>query len=146
MSIKRVTPAELTWVNQQYEHIGFQPSTLDNEIIAIVMSQDDDAGVGRLVKLNDHEAELGGIYILDEFRGQSLAHEIVAFLVEESKRLGLETVYCIPFEELQHFYKKFGFHEFDVSAPIVEPKILAKYHWCLERYDKKVLLLKLDHG
>lgn len=146
MSIKRVTPAELTWVNQQYEHIGFQPSTLDNEIIAIVMSQDDDAGVGRLVKLNDHEAELGGIYILDEFRGQSLAHEIVAFLVDESKRLGLETVYCIPFEELQHFYKKFGFHEFDVSAPTVEPKILAKYHWCLERYDKKVLLLKLNHG
>ncbi|MGG3508372.1 GNAT family N-acetyltransferase [Paenibacillus sp. FSL W8-0187] len=106
MSIKRVTQAELPWVNQQYEHIGFQPSSLDNEIIAIVMSQDDYAGIGRLVKLNDHEAELGGIYILDKFRGQSLAHEIVTFLVEESKRLGLDTVYCIPFEELQHFYKR----------------------------------------
>lgn len=146
MSIKRVTPAELPWVNQHYEHIGFQPSSLDNEIIAIVMSQDDYAGVGRLVKLKEHEAELGGIYILDKFRGQSLAHEVVSFLVEESKRLGLKTVYCIPFEELQHFYKKFGFHEVDVNAPAVEPKISAKYHWCLERYDKKVLLLKLSHG
>lgn len=71
MSIKRVTQAELPWVNQHYEHIGFQPSSLDNEIIAIVMSQDDYAGVGRLVRLNEHEAELGGIYILDKFRGQS---------------------------------------------------------------------------
>ena len=137
MSIKRVTQAELPWVNQHYEHIGFQPSSLDNEIIAIVMSQDDYAGVGRLVRLNEHEAELGGIYILDKFRGQSLAHEVVSFLVEESKRLGLKTVYCIPFEELRHFYKKFGFHEVDVNAPAVEPKISAKYHWCLERYDKK---------
>ena len=80
-----MTPTELVWVNQQYERIGFQPSSLDNEIIAIVMSQDDYAGVGRLVKLNEHEAELGGIYILDKFRGQSLAHEVVSFLVEESK-------------------------------------------------------------
>ncbi|MBY0160864.1 GNAT family N-acetyltransferase [Paenibacillus lautus] len=145
MSIKRVTPTELVWVNQQYERIGFQPSTLDHEVIAIVMSQDHFAGVGRLVKLNEHEAELGGIYILDKFRGQSLAHEVVSFLVEESKRLGLKTVYCIPFEELQHFYKKFGFHEFDVSAPAVDSKILTKYHWCLETYDKNVLLLKLSH-
>lgn len=52
MSIKRVTPAELLWVNQQYERIGFQPSTLDHEVIAIIMSQDHYAGVGRLVKLN----------------------------------------------------------------------------------------------
>lgn len=140
-----MTPTELVWVNQQYERIGFQPSTLDHEVIAIVMSQDDYAGVGRLVKLNEHEAELGGIYILDPFRGQSLAYEIVSFLVEESKRQGIKTVYCIPFEELQHFYKKFGFHEFDVSASSVDSKVLTKYQWCLETYDKNVLLLKLNH-
>lgn len=146
MSIKRVTAAELDWVNRQYEQIGFKPSKLDNEIIAIVLSQGHYAGVGRLVMLNEHEAEMGGIYILDAFRGQSLALEIVSFLVEEAKRQNLKTLYCIPFEELQRFYNKFGFHEFDMTAPKVDPRIIEKYHWCLETYDKNVLLLKLTHG
>ncbi|MDH6675429.1 N-acetylglutamate synthase-like GNAT family acetyltransferase [Paenibacillus sp. LBL] len=145
MSIKRVTEAELAWVNRQYEQIGFMPSKLQNEIIAIVMSQGHYAGVGRLVMLNAHEAEMGGIYILDAFRGQSLAQELVSYLVEESKRQNLKTVYCIPFEELQHFYEKFGFHAFDAPASNANPRILEKYHWCLKTYDKNVLLLKLTH-
>ena len=116
MGILVVTEKELDWVNEQYQKIDFVASTLENEIIAIVTYQDRFAGVGRLVYLNEAEAEIGGIYILDEFRGLSLASELVAYLVEEAKSRVLKEVYCLPFHELKHFYEKFGFVSEGVSV------------------------------
>ena len=143
MGIRAVTEKELHWVNEQYQKIDFVPSTLENEIIAIVTYQDRFAGIGRMVYLNEEEAEIGGIYILDEFRGLSLAHELVAYLVEEAKSRVLKEVYCLPFHELKHFYEKFGFTTFDVQNTAVNEKILKKFNWCLGNYQKEVLLLKL---
>lgn len=143
MGIKLATKNELQWVNEQYRKIGFVPSNLENETIAIVTYKDKYAGLGRIVYLNEEEAEIGGIYILDEFRGLSLAHELVDYLVKETERNNLKEVYCIPFEELKHFYGKFGFKVFDYEGKPINNHILKKYQWCLDNYEKKVLLLKL---
>ncbi|WP_258168259.1 hypothetical protein [Paenibacillus sp. AR247] len=63
MGIRIATKNELQWVNEQYQKIGFVPSNLENEKIAIVTHKDEFAGVKRIVYLNAEEAEIGGIYI-----------------------------------------------------------------------------------
>lgn len=145
MGIKIATAQDLDWVNEQYTKADFVHSTLKNETIAIVTHNDCYAGVGRIVYLNDEEAEMGGIYILEEFRGHSLANELVGYLVEEVKKKGLKQVYCLPFEELQMFYEKFGFKQCDVEMTPINDDVLKKFHWCQHNYEKKVLLLKLQN-
>lgn len=86
---------------------------------------------------------MGGIYILPQFRGLQLAGELVSFLVETAKNLQVSNVYCLPFEELENFYKKYGYTEVDTTKEVVHPIILEKYNWCLGHYDKHVLLFKL---
>ncbi|MFD0711778.1 GNAT family N-acetyltransferase [Paenibacillus sp. GCM10027626] len=143
MEIILATKNELQWVNEQYQKIGFMPSNLENETIAIVTYKDKYAGVGRIVYLNEEEVEIGGIYILDEFRGLSLANGLVDYLVREARKSNLKEVYCLPFEELKHFYGKFGFEEVDYEDKQINIDILKKLRWCLDNYEKKVLLLKL---
>jgi len=143
MGIKLATKNELQWVNEQYREIGFLPSHLENETIAIVTYNDKYAGLGRIVYLNEEEAEIGGIYILDEFRGLSLANELVGYLVKETELKNIKEVYCLPFEELKSFYEKFGFKVFNYESNQMNDHILKKYQWCLDNYEKKVLLLKL---
>ncbi|MEF3313527.1 GNAT family N-acetyltransferase [Paenibacillus sp. GYB004] len=143
MGIILATKNELQWVNEQYQKIGFVPSSLENETIAIVTYKDKFAGVGRIVYLNEEEVEIGGIYILDEFRGLSLANGLVDYLVKEARKSNLKEVYCLPFEELKHFYGKFGFVEVDYEDKQINIHILRKLRWCLDNYEKKVLLLKL---
>ncbi|UII56278.1 GNAT family N-acetyltransferase [Cytobacillus spongiae] len=144
MGIKLATEDDIQWVNEQYQEIGFVSSDLTNEIIAIVTYQNKYAGVGRIVFLNEKEAEIGGIYILEEYRGLSLATELVAYLVKKAKTCELKEVYCLPFEELRHFYEKFGFKEKDSNKEYVHEAILNKHNWCLANYDKKVLLFSLQ--
>jgi len=143
MGIILATKNELQWVNEQYQKIGFVPSDLENETIAIVTYKDKYAGVGRIIYLNEEEVEIGGIYILDEFRGLSLANELVDYLVKDARKSNLKEVYCLPFEELKHFYGKFGFEEVDYEDKQINTHILKKLRWCLYNYEKKVLLLKL---
>lgn len=143
MAVRYATDSDLLWVNEQYDKIGFIPSSLEHETVAIVTYNGQNAGVGRIVYLNEKEAEMGGIYILEDFRGLSLAHELVRFLVEHIRKSDLEAVYCIPFQELQHFYEKFGFAIIDPLTSTVNPKVLEKYNWCLSHYDKPVILQKL---
>jgi N-acetylglutamate synthase-like GNAT family acetyltransferase len=143
MTVRFATDSDLLWVNEQYNKIGFVPSSLEHETVAIVTYNGQNAGVGRIVHLNEQEAEMGGIYILEDFRGHSLANELVHFLVERIRQSGLKAVYCIPFKELQHFYEKFGFTAIDPHTTTVNPKVLEKYNWCLDQYDKPVILQKL---
>lgn len=143
VGIQLATKHEIQWVNEQYQKIGFVPSNLERETVAIVTDKDKYAGVGRIVYLNEEEAEIGGIYILDAFRGRSLANELVDYLVKEVKKRNLKEVYCLPFEELKPFYEKFGFAECDYEEKQINKRILKKYQWCLDNYEKQVLLLKL---
>ncbi|MBE5106775.1 GNAT family N-acetyltransferase [Bacillus thuringiensis] len=143
MSIQLATSNDLEWINNQYESIGFVPSDLRKDKVAIITYNDAYAGVGRLVQIDENTIEMGEIFILPTFRGLQLAGELVSFLVQTAKELQIQHVYCLPFEELESFYKKYGFNEVDTTKEVVHPIIQKKYDWCLKTYDKHVLLFKL---
>ncbi|MGU3371467.1 GNAT family N-acetyltransferase [Bacillus mycoides] len=143
MSIQMAISSDLEWINNQYESIGFVQSDLERDKVAIITYKNEYAGVGRLVQIDKDTIEMGGIFILPQFRGLQLAGELVSFLVETAKKLQVKNVYCLPFEELENFYKKYGFTEVDAIKEVIHPIILKKYNWCLEHYDKHVLLFKL---
>ncbi|MBJ8005291.1 MULTISPECIES: GNAT family N-acetyltransferase [Bacillus cereus group] len=143
MSIQLATSKDLEWINNQYKSIGFVPSDLKRDKVAIITYNGEYAGVGRLVQIDKDTIEMGGIFILPKFRGLQLAGELVLFLVQTAQESHIQNVFCLPFEELENFYKKYGFTEVDTTQEVVHPIILKKYNWCLETYDKHVLLFKL---
>ncbi|KAB2441137.1 GNAT family N-acetyltransferase [Bacillus luti] len=143
MGIQLATFQDLEWINKQYKSIGFVPSDLNRDKVAIITYKGEYAGVGRLVQIDGETMEMGGIFIASKFRGLQLAGELVSFLVQTAKKLHIQNVFCLPFEELKNFYKKYGFTEVDTTQEVVHPIILKKYNWCLKTYDKHVLLFKL---
>ncbi|MDA1638534.1 GNAT family N-acetyltransferase [Bacillus cereus group sp. TH177-1LC] len=143
MSIQMATSHDLEWINNQYDSIGFVRSDLKRDKVAIITYNNEYASVGRLVQIDEDTLEMGGIFILPQFRGLQLAGELVSFLVVTAKKLQVKNVYCLPFEELENFYKKYGFTEVDAIKEVIHPIILKKYNWCLDTYDKHVLLFKL---
>ncbi|MBE7103798.1 GNAT family N-acetyltransferase [Bacillus cereus] len=143
MGIQLATPNDIEWINNHYESIGFVPSDLKRDKVAIITYNGEYAGVGRLVQIDEDTIEMGGIFILPQFRGLQLAGKLVSFLVQTAKKLHIQNVYCLPFEELENFYKKYGFTEVNTTEEVVHPIILKKYNWCLETYDKHILLFKL---
>ncbi|PEA82580.1 GNAT family N-acetyltransferase [Bacillus pseudomycoides] len=143
MKIKFASSEDLEWINHQYKTVGFVPSDLKKDKVAIVIYNGEYAGLGRLVQIDESTIEMGGIYILPKYRGYKLAGDLVSFLVQEAKQSDASNVYCIPFEELAAFYEKYGYKEVNTDQETVPPIILTKYKWCLQEYDKNVLLFKL---
>lgn len=105
MSIQMATSNDLEWINNQYDSIGFVRSDLKRDKVAIITYNNEYAGVGRLVQIDEDTLEMGGIYILPQFRGLQLAGDLVSFLVETAKKLQVPNVYCLPFEELENFIR-----------------------------------------
>ncbi|MDC2864355.1 GNAT family N-acetyltransferase [Bacillus sp. BP-3] len=140
--IEKAKLDDIQWINFQYEQVDFVPSHLENEEIAIAYFNSQKSGLGRLVKIDENNFELGGIYTLEEYRGKNIADSIVAFLIKEARKFQIQNVYCIPFEHLKPFYSKHGFQEV-VDLVLVPQPIIDKYNWCLEQYDTKTLLMKL---
>src|SRR5947209_18424783 len=106
LHVRRAHPDETPWINRQSAEIGFLPSDPSRELIAIAEWQDARAGLGRVVSFGD-SAELGGMYVLEPFRGRGAAEAIVRFLLEH--RDPTRTLYCLPFAHLEGFYRKLGF-------------------------------------
>ena len=96
--VRRAEASELDWVNQRYDDVEFVHSSYEKEVIAIAEWSSEKAGLGRLVKIDEKNLELGGMYVLPSFRGKGLAKEIVLFLL--SHRDPSQTTYCIPFRHL----------------------------------------------
>lgn len=136
--VRAIQSDELAWVNQQYYSINFVPTdSVDRQFIAEIEHQR--AGLGRLAYITNEIWELGGIYVLPEFRGQSVAREIVKHLLLQLNNVH---IYCIPFTNLGKFYKSMGFRKCSNSSPIPE-KIKQKYQWCQQTYPQGVLLLEI---
>lgn len=124
MSIQLATSKDLEWINKQYESIGFVPSDLKRDKVAIIKYKGEYTGVGRLVQIDEDIIELGGIFILPKFRGLQLAGKLVFFLVQTARELHIQNIFCPPFEELKNFYKKYDFTEVDTLKEVVHPIIL----------------------
>lgn len=138
LKIRAAEKHEMTWINSCYDQVEFMHSHFDNEIIAIAEYNGEKAGIGRLVKVDEKNLELGGMYVFDSFRGKGAAREIVSFLLTHVQPS--QTVYCIPFEHLLRFYKQCGFIHCS-NFEFVPQKILDKYHWCQEKYTHPTALL-----
>ncbi|MED4953135.1 GNAT family N-acetyltransferase, partial [Bacillus cereus] len=69
MSIQLATSNDLEWVNNQYDSIGFVLSDLKRDKVSIITYNNEYAGVGRLVQIDEDTLEMGGIFILPQFRG-----------------------------------------------------------------------------
>lgn len=140
MLIRPIQTSELDYINSRYKQINFKLS-IASDYIVLALIDGKPAGQGRLVYLDENSAELGGIYVYPEFRGQGVAEKIVSHLTVKGSQL--KTLYCLPFEPLAKFYKSFGFVE-DSSDVHVEMK--DKLEWCLKTYPDRTLLLQIKKG
>lgn len=75
--VQQAEQNEIDCVNSKYDEIDFVKSNFDNEFIVIVKVENEGAGIGRLVKIDAKNIELGGIYVLPNFRGLGVAEKIV---------------------------------------------------------------------
>jgi GNAT superfamily N-acetyltransferase len=140
--VRRALSEEIEWVNDRYQEIGFLNSAFDRELIAIAEVDRVKAGLGRLVRVDETALELGGMYILPEYRGIGLASAIVAFLLENCDRG--KQVFCLPFAHLTALYSSFGFRPCTESDHIPE-EIRKKHAWCKERYEHPTVLFILSN-
>lgn len=134
---------DIKWVNEMYDQVQFPHSNFENEFIAIAEINQEKIGLGRIININDKNAEMGGMYVLEPFRSFGASTKIIEFLLENNKNY--ENIFCLPFEKLKDYYGKFGFEllaENEYSK--VPEKILKKHKWCNETFEDKVLLLKLN--
>ncbi|WP_299272510.1 GNAT family N-acetyltransferase [uncultured Psychroserpens sp.] len=140
VTVNKAKKNDLNWINAKYCEIGFVKSNYENEYIVIAKVENVNAGLGRLVKIDEYNIELGGIYTFSKFRGLGVAQYIVRNLCSKNP-FGNANIWCLPFENLYEFYSKFGFeHCTTIKGPQV---VFEKLKWCNSenKYDKKVILL-----
>lgn len=127
-------------INKLYDEVGFVHSHPNKDIVIIGKNNDEIIALGRIVKIDNDNAELGGMYVKDEWRSHGIANSIVTRLLEISK--DYKFIFCLPFQRLLNFYMKFGFikpKEHNIPIEIVE-----KHKWCNSQYTEAVELLVLD--
>lgn len=130
----------MSWANRQYDKVGFKHSAFADEYIAVAELNGKKVGLGRLQKVDELTAELGGIYVQEEYRGKGVAAKIVSFLVERSAHY--QQVFCLPFAHLEHFYYQYGFNP--TLAKIAVPDMVkSKLNWCNTTYQEPTKLLVL---
>jgi N-acetylglutamate synthase-like GNAT family acetyltransferase len=126
------------WINHCYEQAQFSASNIAEEILVIADINGSNAGLGRLIPLDEQSWELGGMYVLPEFREQGIAGAIVEKLLEQ---VPADTIYCIPFIYLLDFYMRFGFIDCDPASANLPLKLIEKFSFCAQSYQQKVALL-----
>jgi N-acetylglutamate synthase-like GNAT family acetyltransferase len=141
IKIKRATLADLEWINQQYDFVNFKHSTLEDEEVVIAEVDTIKIGLGRIQEIQETTAEMGGIFVLPDYRNMGIARRIVSELVVIGKNYSI--VYCLPFAHLKDFYSGFGLKEVTNYTHVPE-KVLEKYKWSNDTYTEDVLLLSLD--
>jgi N-acetylglutamate synthase-like GNAT family acetyltransferase len=136
LELRTARPEETGWINEQYARVHFIPSDVRDSIV-IAEVDGERAGIGRLVEAGKGAYELGGMYVLDAFRGAGVARAIVEELI---RRAGEHDLYCIPFADLEAFYASAGFRR--IEADGIPPKIQEKLDWCEREIDRPVVLMK----
>ena len=76
-TLRTATSSDLSWINAKYDEIGFRRSDLSTDYVVIAEVEGEPAGLGRLVRVGESEAELGGIHVFKPFQGRGLAKEIL---------------------------------------------------------------------
>jgi predicted GNAT family N-acyltransferase len=137
--VRKAILEDIEWVNTTYRNIDFVVSDYTTEYIALAEVEGVKCGLGRVVTIDEDNVELGGMYVLDQFRGMGIAEQIVLHLLQNHEQH--KKIWCLPFKHLQHFYNKFGFLDQKTQDYKIPDKIYNKYKWCNQNYNKDVLLL-----
>ena len=140
--LPRATQEDMKWVNTQYEQIKFMLSDFATDDIWILEAEGQKAGLGRLVQIDEHNWELGGIYVLEKYRGAGLARKIVQQLCDIGRNKK-GNIWCIPFNHLSSFYQSFGLESYAPNHTEVPQEILSKINYCASTFTQEVDLLKL---
>jgi N-acetylglutamate synthase-like GNAT family acetyltransferase len=140
IQIRQAIAEEIGWINERYDEVGFVHSDLTRDYVAIAEVDRSRAGLGRLVHIDQGIAELGGIFVVPEFRRQGLAASIVRFLIGQSGTCS--TIYCLPFAHLSGFYESFGFAACQRS-PFIPEEVRNKHAWCNRHFPQPTLLFVL---
>jgi GNAT superfamily N-acetyltransferase len=143
ITVRPARPSDAEWINERYAEVGFIPSDLTREFVAVAEIGRVRVGLGRVVPLGPLEAELGGMYVLDKYRGRGVADAIVPYLLQMSG--DFRRVYCLPFGPLSAFYQKHGFHPCEDLGSVPE-KVMTKHGWCNRQYPEKTLLYVLNRA
>jgi GNAT superfamily N-acetyltransferase len=141
INVRLAEESEIDWINSCYDKADLARSKFDKEIIAIAEVDKEKAGLGRLLKVDSDNLELGGIYVMEAFRSLGIAKELVKFLVEQVKPY--QTLYCIPFKNLIPFYEQFGFVPCKQMEK-VPADISKKWAWCQSRYTQPTTLMVIE--
>ncbi len=136
VKIRSLLAAELAWANDRYAEIHFLGSTAQ-DFIAVAEVDGNKAGLGRLVAIDAGSGELGGIYVLPDFRGRKIAAAIVSYLLAHSP---YRRLFCIPFAHLESFYAGFGFRPPEAEFAVPDA-VAKKLNWCCKEYPSSVRLL-----
>jgi GNAT superfamily N-acetyltransferase len=139
MQLRLARPDEQAWLNDRYAEIGFQPSDLTRDLQIIAELDGQRAATGRLVPAGDNAVELGGMLVLDPYRGRGLARAIINELLRHA---GARDVYCIPFADIEGIYTAAGF----VRCEDGPGAVVGKVAWCATKYSRAVVLLKHAGG
>lgn len=140
IKIREAKEIEIKWINKKYAEVDFMKSVFENELIAIAEFKNLNSGLGRIVKIDNKNYELGGMFVFQEFRNKGIAQKLVEFLIYR-ENLADKNIWCLPFENLEIFYLKFGFKMAEKTQVQIPKEITEKLTWCNNTYEKKVLLM-----
>jgi N-acetylglutamate synthase-like GNAT family acetyltransferase len=136
MTVRMLSKTELSWANELYAQIDFQPSS-EHDFIVVAEVEGTRAALGRVVTMSSSCGELGGMYVLPAFRGNALSGTVIEFLINNC---GLRTLYCIPFAHLSALYARHGFVTVPEGTEVPE-KVKEKFEWCKANYPTPVTLM-----
>lgn len=140
LTIRWASTADQVWIDTQYQDIDFLPSDVQVDRVAIAEWEGQPSGLGRLVPVGDQQWELGGMYVLPDFRRKGIARRVVQYLLDATD--AGTTLYCIPFLHLSTFYESFGFRKVPkADLDEVPAVILSKRQWCDTNYENQMGLL-----
>lgn len=139
LEVRPASAADAAWANGVYDEIGFVRSSED-DLQLVAWRGEARVGLGRLVPVDAHGAELGGIWVEPEARGGGVAGAVVRGLIERAHDRGWRILYCIPFADLVPMYLRFGFEPAGRGVSLPAP-IVAKLTYCATAYDRPVALL-----
>lgn len=139
MILRTATAADAAWIDEQYAVARFLSSDLGRDVVVIAEVDGQRAGIGRLVPAGDGAFELGGMWVLDAFRGRGIARANVEELI---RRAHDATLFCIPFADLEAFYASTGFQR--IGREGAPAKVQEKLAWCDREVKREVLLMKMS--
>ena len=137
MHLRLANPDDERWINERYASVHFQPSDLARDLMVVAEVDGVAAGIGRLVPAGAEACELGGMHVLDAFRGRGVARAIIDELLRHAN--GRE-VYCIPFAELEPIYAAAGFARIERRDDHPE-YVREKLAWCEREIPHRPVIL-----